>query len=345
MRLTTQQPPLGYSFISSNPNSVDEVYSTQMVDKAVTIVKSAIQQYIDSFLNPNGANRQFLTSSMSPVGLQFVTDLTYDEQMKTDPNLRKIYLARFFAENIGRLPSVLIIDTGVEIQDIGLNELVRAHLNIDGSWEGYLLSAMKVSVSITTATLSEEDTSTLSTLIASTINPLATVVNNGILRDSASSLWEVRLPLSGVTLGQASNVTIEGDSKTTVWTRAVDIVCEFEALIGLKQSPFTYAQPPIPVIGENGMPIPRFLNLESNQEIPLGTSYPLLVEGMLERYYLGVSNPSVALVTSEPPYILQPKAQGRSLLLVIDRDARADNGLNVERSACYITDVPFQIVR
>jgi len=340
--LTTQSPPLGYSLVPPS-GSFNEVYEGyQMVDKAVTLVKSALQQYVDSFLNPNGVNRQFLTSTISPVGLQFVTDLTYDEQMKTDPNLRKTYLARFFAENIGRLPSILIIDTGIEIIDTGLNDLVHGRLNIDGSWEGFLVSYMKVSISLTTATLSEEDTSTLATLISTMINPLSTIVNNGILREPKSS-WEVRLPVSGITLGQASNVNIEGDTKTTVWTRSVEIVCEFEALLGLKQPPFTYVLPPTATIGENGVPLPRFLNLQPNQEIPLGAAYPLLIDGMLDTYYLGVSDPSVALVTSEPPYILQPRAQGRSLLLVVDRNA-ADTGLS-DRSACYITDVPFIIVR
>jgi hypothetical protein len=242
------------------------------------------------------------------------------------------------------LPSILLIDTGIEILDPGLNELIGASMNTDGSWEGFLLSLMKVSLSVTTATLSEEDTSTLATMISLMITPLATVINNCILHDPESQ-WEVRLPLTGMTLGQASNVNIEGDTKTTVWTRSLEMVCEFEAVIGLKQDPYTYAPPLIPIIGSNHKPIPRFYNLIPNQEIPLGASYPLLIEGMLPEYYLGVSDPSVALVTSEPPYMIQPKAQGRSLLLVIDREVPADGGLDITQSSCYVTDVPFIIVR
>jgi len=314
-----------------------------MADKAVTIAKSALQKYIDSFLNPAGANRKYFTSSLSPVGLQFVTDLTYDDQMKTSPNLRKTYLARFFAENVGRLPSILIIDTGVEVLDSGINDLVSAYQNTDGSWEGFLCSYLKISLSVTTATLSEEDTSTLSTMISLMMNPLSTIINQGVIRDP-EALWEFRLPLSGVTVGQASSVQIEGDTKTTVWTRAIDMVCEFETQIGIKIPPPTYTAPQ-PVIGQNGKPIPRFLNLVPNQEIPLGSGYPLLIEGMLLNYYLGVSDPSVALVTSEPPYVLQPKRQGKCLLLVIDRSEKMETGDTRNKSVCYITDVPFTIVR
>ena len=342
--MTTTQPPLGYT-LTPPPGTLKEVYADyRMVDKAVTIVKSALQRYIDSFLNPNGANRKFFTSALSPVGLQFVTDLTFDDQMKTSPNLRKTYLARFFAENIGRLPSILIIDTGVEIVDSGLNELIGSTINAEGMWEGLLSSIMKVSISITVATLSEEDTSTLATMIVTMINPLATVINNCAIHDP-NSPWEVRLPATGISLGQGSSVNIEGDTKTTVWTRSVDMICDFETQVGLKQYPFAYVPPMVARIGDNGLLIPRFLNLMPNQEIPLGTSYPIMVEGMLYNYYLGVSDPSVALVTSEPPYVLQPRAQGKALLLVIDRSAVPNNGTNKEKSSCYIADVPFIIVR
>lgn len=336
-------PPLGYTILQP-PGSLTESYTDyRMVDKAVTVVKSAVQQYIDSFLNPNGVNRRYMTSSVSPVGLQFVTDLTYDDQMKISPNLRKTYLARFFAENVGRLPSILLIDTGVEVLDAGLNDLVSARVHFDGSWEGHLISHMKVTLSITVATLSEEDTSTLSTMISLMITPLATIVNNAIIRDEDTACWEVRLPISGMTIGQASSVTLEGDTKTTVWTRAIDLVCEFEATIGLKQAPYTFVPPPTATIGSNGKPIPRFFNLSPNQEIPLGMPYPLLVEGMLMEYYLGVSDPSVALVTSEPPYILQPRSQGKALLLVIDRFVNVDN--SSVRSPSYVTDIPFIVTR
>jgi hypothetical protein len=337
----TSTPPLGYSLTPPHANLKEIFADTRMADKAVTLVKSAIQGYVDSFLNPAGRNRKFLTASMSPVGLQFVTDLTYDEQMKVSPNLRKTYLARFFAENIGRLPSVLLIDTGIEIQEAGINEITGAKRNIDGSWECQLTSLLKVSLSITTATLSEEDTSTLATLITMMFNPLASVTNNCILRDEGAS-WEVRLPLAGLSLGQASSVNIEGDTKTTVWTRSLDLACDFEGQIGLKMPTPDYDWIP-PTIGQDDRPIPVFRNLMPNQDIHLGSVYPLLIEGMLTEYYLGVADPSVALVSSEPPYTIQPRKQGRTLLIVRDRGA-PDVGGQIEPARGYITDIAFGVV-
>ena len=326
-----------------------EVYTDyRMVDKAVTIVKSAVQQYIDSFLNPKGSNRQFLTSSVSPVGLQYVTDLTYDDQMKVNPNLRKTYLARFFAENIGRLPSILLIDTGVEIIDSGINDLVSVNIGADGYWQGFLLSLMKVSLSITTSTLSEEDTSTLATVISTMISPLAMVTNGFVLRDTASSVspWEVRLPLTGMTLGQASSITIEGDTKTTVWTRSLELACDFETHIGIKRPPVQYIPPTQTTIGQTSKSIPSVLNLQPNQSISLGSQYPLLIDGMTIDHYLAVSDPTIALVTSEPPYVLQPKSQGQCLLLVIDRSITTnETDISLKKLPCCVADVPFLVVR
>ena len=337
----TSTPPLGYTLTPPYANLKEMFATSRMADKSVTLVKSAIQGYIDSFLNPAGKNRKFLTSSMSPVGLQFVTDLTYDEQMKVSPNLRKTYLARFFAENIGRLPSVLLIDTGIEILETGLNELIGSRRNIDGSWEGQLVSMLKVSLSVLTATLSEEDTSTLSTVILMMFHPLSSLINFGILRDPGAS-WEVRLPLGGLTLGQASNVNIEGDTKTTVWTRSLDLVCDFEAQIGVNMPTENYVWR-LPTYNQYDKPMPIFLNLVPNQELPLGSAYPLYIEGMLPEYYLGVADPSVALVSSEPPYTIQPRRQGRTLLVVRDNSA-PDVGGSVEPARGYITDLAFRVV-
>lgn len=339
-----KNPPLGY-IASTPPNSVKEIYTDYRVaDKSVMVVKNAIQTYINSFISPNGVNRQFLTSSTSPVGLQFVTELTYDEEMKVNPNLRKTYLARFFAENTGRLPSILLIDSGVEYVDAGISEITAVSMSPDGYWEGTLTQILKVNLSITVATLSEEDTDTLSTLIMMMFGPLAQVVNNYIIHEKGAK-WEVRLPMSGLAIGQASNVTIEGDTKTTVWSRAVEVNCDFETIIQIRRPPI-YFQEDKSTIAENQKRLPKFLNLIPNQMIPLGQRYTLFIDYMHSQYKLAVSDPLVALVTQDPPWVIQPRGQGQALLLVIDpflpeRPLTKQN----QRSSQLVCDIPFQIVR
>jgi len=129
-------------------------------------------------------------------------------------------------------------------------------------------------------------------------------------------------------------MNIEGDTKTTVWTKSLELACDFENHIGIEMPMDTYVMRE-PTYNQNGRPMPRFLNLVPNQGIPLGMAYPLYIEDMLTDYFLGVADPSVALVTSEPPYLLQPKKQGATLLLVQDRAGK-------DR---HLTDIAFRVVR
>lgn len=341
----TQNPPLGY-IASVPPESVKKIFTDYRVaDKSVMVVKNAIQTYINSFISPYGVNRNFLTSSASPIGLQFVTELTYDEEMKTSPNLRKTYLARFFAENTGRLPSILLIDSGVEYVDAGISEITAVSMDKDGSWIGTVTQILIVNLAITVATLSEEDTDTLSTMIMMMFGPLAAVVNNYIIHEKGAK-WEVRLPMSGLTIGQLSNVPIEGDTKTTVWSRAVEVKCDFETQIRLKQPPQTFILDREATIAEQTKVLPKFLNLTPNQMIPLGQAYTLFIENMQNNYRLAVSDPSVALVTQDPPYVIQPRGQGQALILVIDRNAKElPLTKSNQKSSTLVCDIPFQIIK
>ena len=331
-------PPLGYVFDGNALNPQDVYLKHQMSDKAVTVTKAAIQNYIDSFLNPNGVNRGYIATSSSPVGLQFVTELTYDDEMKADPNLRKVYLARFFAENVGRLPSVLIIDSGVEYIDTGINDLTFAKYHADGIWEGHLTSQLKITLSVTTATLSEEDTDTLSMILTTIFGPLPAVVN-GFILSQPDARWEVRLPMSGIALGQGSSIAIEGDTKTSVWTRALDFTCEFETHIVMKL-PSQKVELPVEVSVNL---LPKFLNLAEDQELPLGYPYPLFIDFMRPDYTLRVSDPTIATVSMSPPWVLSPRKQGRALLLVITPTGEP---LAVSENPSHlILDIPFRVTR
>lgn len=332
--------PLGY-IKATDPQTTREAFSDwRIADRALSISKSAIQNYLWSFLSPDGPNRRFITSSMSPVGIQFVTDLSYDEEMQTNPNQRKVYLARFFAENTGRLPSILIIDTGVEYQDQGVADLVGSSVR-NGRWEGELLFFLKINLSIMVATTSEEDTGIISSLVLAILGPLSNALNNYIIREPGSK-WEIRLPLSALHIGQASSIPVEGDNKTTIWTRSLDFTIDFESFVTLVQDlPRATIDPNINI---DDVQKPFFLNFTDNQALSLGQPYHLIVQYMRDSYYLAVSNPDIALVTMEPPYILQPRRQGTALLLVLDRRGPKGRGDKDEpMNQSLIMDIPFRV--
>lgn len=332
--------PLGY-IKATDPQTTREAFSDwRVADRALSITKSAIQNYLWSFLSPDGQNRKFITSSMSPLGIQFVTDLSYDEEMQANPNQRKVYLARFFAENTGRLPSILIIDTGVEYQDLGVADLVGSSVR-NGRWEGELLFYLKISLSIMVATTSEEDTGVISSLVLAILGPLSNALNNYLIREPGSK-WEIRLPLAALRIGQASSIAIEGDTKTTIWTRALDLTVDFESFITLVQDlPKVEVDPNLDL---DTVIKPEFLNFSVNQAVSLGQPYQLIIQNMRKSYFLAVSNPDIALVTMEPPYILQPRRQGTALLLVLDRAGPQGRGYEEEPvNQSLVMDIPFRV--
>ena len=338
MTFTPSNPPLGY-VLNRTPETTRESLAFRSNDRTITVVKSAIQNYIDSFLNPEGRFRRLMGSVSSPVGLQYVTELTYDEQMKEEPNKRRVHLARFFAENTARLPSILIIDQGLEYINQGINPLVGASF-IDGNWQAQLHLYCRVTLSIAIATLSEEDTDTLGMLIVLMFGPAVAAATNRFIT-APGQRWEIRLPLNFSAIDQATNIAIEGDVKTQVWTRSHTLVVDFETTIWVEEPTPKIVPPAVPIFG-GGAPLPRFLNIQPNQVLPLGSQYPLMIEHLQLHHVLRVSDPNVALVTSEPPYIVQPRKAGSALLLILDRSRVL--GLTEDgRENQLVVDLPFRV--
>lgn len=343
MKTPPPPPPLGYR-LQETPESRAEAYNNARVaDKAVTLTKSAVQGFIDSFLNPKGENRAWLGATVSSEGLSYVTHLSYDEEMKADPNKRKTLVARFFAENAGaHLPSVLIIDGGVESGDPGISSLTRG-FGFRNQWYGTSVYFVKVSLSILIATYSEEDTTTLSGIMFYIFDTLVDVIKAHRIHNQGTK-WEVRLPLAGVTSGQLTNTSVEGDVKSQVWTRSIDLQVDFETEIEFRMPAPKVTLPAVGfVAAAEGGPIPNFLNLQPNQGIPLGLPYNLLIQNMQLKHSLGVSDPSVALVTSQPPFLIEPRRQGSCLLYLFDSTLPAGQDLKTGRKKNLVLDIPFKV--
>lgn len=341
--MSNTTPPLGYQVIPE-AETVRDLVDVKSADKALSIAKSAIQGWINSFLDPQGKNRNFMTAMSGPAGLQFVTNLSYDEEMRVHPNQKKLYLNRFFAENVGRLPAILIIDSGVEHVDPGINDLVGSRYR-DGHWEGTYLFYLRLSLSIVAATLSEEDTDTLGSMLLLMFSCLADAVSNYVIREPGAP-WEVRLPPT-IQATQSTSSPIEGDSKTSVWTRGVDLNCEIETHIVVRQPEPFFVLPPEAFT--NGLPSPQIMNLAPNQAIPLGAPYTLIVNYLPVGYTLGISDPNVALISPDVPYTIYPRKRGRAVLYIKDPHRFVTESATGPSTGGAITptvvlDIPFRVV-
>src|SRR5271163_2046813 len=81
----SQTPPAGY-LNRKIAESVQDAIAHYSVDHIKTIVKSAIQRYIQSFMDTDGGNRE-LFQTITRMGLQYITDKSFDPA--SDPSLRK----------------------------------------------------------------------------------------------------------------------------------------------------------------------------------------------------------------------------------------------------------------
>jgi hypothetical protein len=263
--------------------------------------------------------------------------------MKTDPNKRKTYLARFFQENTGQLPSILIIDAGMEDGDPGINSLTQG-FGFQNQWYATGVYMVKVSLSILVATYSEEDTTTLSGVVYYILTSLVDFIKAHII-NSPENKWEVRLPLSGVAAGQLTASSVEGGTKSQYWTRSIDITVDFETAIEMRMPTPRVLLPAIGIVSSSeGGPLPRVLNLEPNQSIQLGMPYTLLIENMQLKHTLGVSDPSVALVSmSEPLWYLQPRRQGNCTLYIFDSTLPMNKDAYPATKQNLVVDIPFKV--
>jgi hypothetical protein len=333
--------PLGYTF-AAPPETVKDTYRLSVADRAVTTTKSAIQKYIMDFLSPKGQYRQYLEATSSPQGLQFVTELTYDEEMKASPNKRRIYLARFFAENTGRLPSVLLIDQGLEYVSPGITSLVSG-FQIGDKFRSNVSFFCHINLSVLVASLSQEDTDTLGTLMLSIFGTLPDVVNNHII-SAPGERWEVRIPLV-LQAGQISNIPVENDPKTQVWTRSLEMALDYETIIPIEEKVRAYMPPMQEFHNQTNIP-PIVRNLVPNQKIPLGSSYPLIIDYLRFEYSVGTSDPRIATVTTEQPFLLQPRGQGQALLLIRDRRIAANELTHQNmKNPQLLLEIPFEVTR
>ena len=333
--------PFGYSF-NTPPETERDALKRPTADRAVTITKSATQKYINDFLNPKGRYRGYLEAMSSAHGLQFVTELSYDEEMKTDPNKRKTYLARFFAENTGRLPCVLLIDQGLEHVDPGINAIIQG-FQVGDTFRCRAAHICRINLSVMVATLSQEDTDILGSQMVSIFGCMSDIVNNHMISEPDEQ-WVVRIPLT-VAPGQISNVAVEGDTKTQVWMRNLDVVMEYETVLSFEEKlPTSKWEPPLEGFVGGQEVLPVVLNLLPNQKISLGAAYPLMIQYMRFEYTLAISDPRVALVSQEQPWQIQPRAQGKALLYVLNKKiAPLEDAQNHNQNQQLVISVPFEV--
>lgn len=307
------QPPAGYIFkgVSKSPT---EAISKNSHDGIKTISKSALQGYIDSVFNQQGVNRALL-NTVSKRGLSYFTDKTMPLSDMNDPARKHIQLARMYNEIKESLPSILIVDAGMQFVPNSIGSIFNASLH-NGKWQGYYHSIARVPVVVSIVTGDQETTDLLQSILVTMFGPLRNEAGGSRITSKVpGETWEVRLPLT-FTPGVNTGTNIDSDPKDQVWATTIDLELTFEDTIGIERD----INAPGSITGTVGQPdVPVTITVESSFSInSRGTA---VINGLRPSYKVYIDKPDIAILDTKTGMIT-PRRLGTFNLVVVDLATR-----------------------
>jgi len=298
----------------ARPTSRKEVYSRNSSGRAKQIVKSAIQQYIDSYFNSLGVNRTILESAI-PQGMKYVTDETFTDIR--NPEKRKLFLARMYEQTKMQLPSIIISDTSFDpkIELRGLGALDDAKVE-NGIWKGVMPTVSTVGINISILAKSEEDNSVLFSIIDLIFGTTRNIGSGSYIRSNVpGESWSVKLPLNYSASG-TTRESISDDPVDAFWASTFDLEVLFESSIVIQR------EAPLYLVNDNMLHgVINLADFETYIDCPDSISVnektSFTVYKLQPKYKIVLDNPKIA--TIEPTnLIITPKRVGSFKILVLD---------------------------
>lgn len=325
----TSNPQPGYIFRAA-PKSVQEAVSRASHDRIKSITKQAIQSYIEGFMNTTGIRRS-ITEAVGSLSKLFITDT---DMLTTDPTLRPTQLARYYQDIRERLPAILIVDSGMEYVDPGLNVIDHAtswgeqsELGQPLKWQGQFPITFNIPITIICACADQESADSLGAFLSLVFGPLRNLSAGSRItgRDDKGDTWEVRLPLDFVP-SPTTNSAINDDPKDSVWAMTIDMLVQFEDRIVLEQDMTEVAfnagdfQTGTADLSTDTPPV-----IDFPDEIKLNENYPIRVTNLQDRQRVVLSDGKYATFDPES-LILSPRRLGCFEIQVLDRRIRQSEG-------------------
>jgi hypothetical protein len=200
--------------------SVQEAIAHYSIDNIKTIVKAAIQRYIESFLSQQGGNRTLL-ETFSKIGLTFVIDQHVEAE--SDPTLRKLLLARLFEQIRTQLPCILISESNFEYVPMNWTGIEAAWVQ-QGSWHGAVQIARKMQLSIITATRDETSTGQLHSILSAMFGEFRWLASGTQMEGNraAGETWTLTIA-APPTIGAVQQSPLSDDPIDKVWIASIEL--------------------------------------------------------------------------------------------------------------------------
>ena len=199
--------------------SVQEAIATRTPDHIKTIVKSAIQRYIESFMSQQGGNRS-LFETFTKMGLQYVTDQSFDQT--SDPTLRKTQLARLFEQIRQQLPAILVVDSSFEYVPANFTGLDRVRIS-DGYWYGTVQIVRNLVISVVGATRDQSSTDFLHGMLSILFGEMRWLAGGTRMTGNSEQGEGWVLTMGIPRIGNVTQNKVTDDPKDTIWSFSIDI--------------------------------------------------------------------------------------------------------------------------
>lgn len=329
--MSENNPNPGYIFRAA-PQSVQEAVSRASHDRIKSVTKQAIQYYIQQFMNTDGVKRS-VTEAVGSLSKLFITDT---ETLTTDPTLRPTQLARYYNDIRERLPAILIVDSGMEYVDPGLNVMdhatnfgARDEFGNPKLWQGQFPLTYNIPITIVCAAADQESADALGSFLTLIFGPLRNFSGGQRItgRDDKGDTWEVRLPLT-FSPSPTTNSAINDDPKDSVWAMTIDMLVQFEDRIILQQELAEIAFPVgqitnNPNLGGPGGTISP--EIEFPEEIKLNETKQIRVRNIQNGQRVVLSDAKIAVFDPETLFVTA-KRLGSFEIQVFDRRHRQTSG-------------------
>lgn len=225
--MTIDEKPEGYIYkaIPKGPRSSAAKAAKARVTQTV---KSAMQEYLERYLSPNGIYREQLKLT-ADFAIQYETRISAPEE--DDPTIYDLQLARYWQELRTKLPCVLIIDSGFNYMNPGLGGMAGSAVLGRSTSSVIMKMDCSIPIKLSVAAMDETTCSDIRDMLTYIFGVL-TQLNQAYLIQSKrpEDTWEVRLPFNFEPDG-LENRKVTEDNKDSLWTTGITITPEFEGTI------------------------------------------------------------------------------------------------------------------
>ena len=316
-------------FVAVAPaRSVEETVARVSHDRLKTIAKSAVERYLRRFLDTTG-EQHALIGAIAKGALTFITDKSVDATQ--DVTRRTTQLVRVFNEVREKVPSIVIIDAGMESIPSGLMSGLMHATMLDGKWQGWFNKQFRIPLTIAVLTQDQDSTDQLMEVVELTLNNLRQTAGGSALRGTQpGESWEVRLPLTfGISGTAGENIT--DDPKDQLWLATFDVTVEAEDTFAVEM--------PMSVdltqgfdrdVAEGGVTnatnlsatLPPLINAPDTMQV--GLQYTVSFSRLRPNHRVVIDQPAVATI-DVVERLVTPRRLGTFSLQVLDVNARQND--------------------